>query len=175
MLIFMLNQYLVAMETRHWHLHCKLKANISEEHWIFLKHCIFWTLHLYSFLFLQFSSSTITPFSQKRHLVSAFLSFVWLFANFRYQKFIQIFFKSLHSCVSYKYMRKSPANFIMLPWKPSIFMSYVLFYIFFFPLLGNNLQTGGRKKSPRTSSLVQFSIPSGLSGSWNVIQCIRKL
>ena len=42
-------------------------------------------------------------------------------------------------------------------------------------LAGAKWLCDGRKTSPRTSSLVQVDIPSGLSRSWNVILCIQIL
>ena len=47
-------------------------------------------------------------------------------------------------------------------------------YLFISTVGGVKCTCGGRKKSPRTSSLVQLSIRSGLSGSSNVSMCIQK-
>ena len=47
--------------------------------------------------------------------------------------------------------------------------------LFISTVAGVKCLCGGRKKSPSTSSLVQLSIPSGLSGSLNVNRCFRKL
>ena len=47
--------------------------------------------------------------------------------------------------------------------------------LFLSTVAGVKCLCGGRKKSPRISSLVQLSILSGLSGSSYVVWCIRKL